>query len=137
LSVVTHEIVRIGFLITTLSELDILVADVGNAYLQAPAREKVHTTTGPEFGPNHFGKTVIVIRAMYGLKSSGAAWHAHLSQTLHDMGFKPTLADPDVWIQPSTKDCGLEYYKYILAYVDDLLVISHVPKPVMITTAKA
>jgi hypothetical protein len=65
-------------------------ADAGNAYLQASAREKVHTTAGPEFGPNNVGKTVVVIRAMYGLKSSGAAWHAQLSQTLRDMGFLPS-----------------------------------------------
>jgi hypothetical protein len=136
-SVVTRESVRIGFLIAALNELDILAADIGNAYLQAPAREKVHTTAGPEFGPNHIGKTVIIVRAMYGLKSSGAAWHAQLSQTLCDMNFKPSLADPDVWMQSSTKDCGFEYYEYILVYVDDLLVISHAPKPIMETITKA
>jgi hypothetical protein len=97
-SVVTRESVHFGFLIAALNDLDILAADIGNAYLQAPAREKVHTTAGPEFGPNHVGKTVIIARAMYGLKSSGAAWHAQLSQTLHDMNFKPSPADPDVWI---------------------------------------
>jgi hypothetical protein len=33
-----------------------MAADVGNAYLQAPIRKKVHTTAGPEFGPNNIGK---------------------------------------------------------------------------------
>jgi hypothetical protein len=51
-SVVTRESIRIAFLIAALNELDILAADVGNAYLQAPAREQVHTTAGPEFGPS-------------------------------------------------------------------------------------
>jgi hypothetical protein len=41
-SVVTRESIRIAFLIAALNELDILAADVGNAYLQAPARERVH-----------------------------------------------------------------------------------------------
>jgi len=63
---------------------------VGNAYLQAPVGEKVHTTAGPEFGPNNIGETVVVIQAMYGLKSSGAAWHAKLSKTLWDMDFVPS-----------------------------------------------
>jgi hypothetical protein len=77
-SVVTKESIRIAFLIAALNDLQILSADIGNAYLLAPVREHVHTTAGPEFGPTRQGQTVIIIRAMYGLKSSGAAWHAHL-----------------------------------------------------------
>jgi hypothetical protein len=51
-SIVMRESVRIAFLIAALNDLEILLADVGNAYLQAPAREKVHTTAGPEFQPH-------------------------------------------------------------------------------------
>jgi hypothetical protein len=83
-SVVTRDSVRIAFLIAALNDLDIMAADVGNAYLQAPVWGKVHTTAGPEFGPNN------IIQAMYGLKSSGAAWHAKLSETLRDMDFVPS-----------------------------------------------
>jgi len=136
-SVVTRDSVRIAFLIAALNELDILAADVRNAYLQAPVQEKVHTTAGPEFGPNNVGKTVIVVRAMYGLKSSGAAWHAKLSETLRGMDFKPSYADPDVWYRPATKSCGFEYYEYILVYVDDILVVSATPLPVMHTIRQA
>jgi hypothetical protein len=132
-SVVTRESVRIAFTIAALNGLDILSADIGNAYLQAPVREKVHTTAGPEFGPQRIGQTVIVVRAMYGLKSSGAAWHAQLSSTLQDMNFTPSLADPDVWMRPSAKPNGEEYYEYILVYVDDILVISHDPNQAMTT----
>jgi hypothetical protein len=114
-----------------------LAADIGNAYLQAPAREKVHTTAGPEFGHNNTGKTVIIIRAMYGLKSSGAAWHAKFSETLRSMNFHPSLADPDVWFRPATKDSGFEYYEYILVYINDVLVISAMPSPVMKTIQNA
>jgi len=132
-SVVTRDSVRIAFLIAALNDLEILAADIGNAYLQAPAREKVHTTAGPEFGPNNVGKTVIIVRAMYGLKSSGAAWHAKFSETLRSMNFQPSLADPDVWFRPATKDSGFEYYEYILVYVDDVLVVSASPTPIMKT----
>jgi hypothetical protein len=111
--VVTRESIRIAFMIAALNDLEILSADIGSAYLQAPAREKVHTTAGPKFGPTKLGQTVIIVRAMYGLKSSGAAWHAQLSETLYGMDFKPTLADPDVWYRPAIKDNGLEYYEYI------------------------
>jgi len=123
-SVVTRDSVRITFLITALNDLDILAADVGNAYLQAPVREKVHTTAGHEFGPINVGKTVIVIRAMYGLKTSGAAWHAKLSETLQSMEFKPSYADPNVWYKPAVKHNGSEYYQYILVYVEDILSYS-------------
>ena len=61
---------------------------------------------------------------MYGLKSSGAAFWAHLAETLHDIGFRPTRADPDVWRRPAKRADGKEYYEYILCYVDDLLAIS-------------
>ncbi len=113
---------RIAFLVAAINGLEILSADIGNAYLQAPAREKVHTTAGPEFGPTREGQTVLIVRAMYGLKSSGAAWHAQLSSTLHSMDFKPTLADPDVWIRPASRPDGYEYYEYVLVYVDDLSI---------------
>jgi len=49
-----------------------LTADVGNAYLNADTREKVYTTAGKEFGARA-GQTVLIVRALYGLKTSGAA----------------------------------------------------------------
>jgi hypothetical protein len=73
---------------------------------------------------------------MYGLKSSGAAWHAQLSSTLYSMDFKPTLADPDVWIRAAAKPNGFEYYEYILVYVADLLIVSHDPSIIMLTVQK-
>jgi len=132
-SVVTRESVCIAFTFAASNNLDILSTDVDNAYLQAPVWEKVHITAGPEFGTQQIGQTVLVVRVMYGLKSSRAAWHAQLSSTLQDMNFTPSLADPDVWIRAATKPSGKEYYKYKLVYVDDILVISHDPYQAMTT----
>jgi hypothetical protein len=132
-SVVSRESVCIAFLFATLNDVDILSADIGNAYLQALVREKVHTMAGPQFGPNNRGKTVIIVRALYGLKSSGAAWHAKLSETLHSLGFKPSLADADVWIKPASKPNSFEYYEILLVYVDDILAVSHAPDIIMTT----
>jgi len=98
----------IAFLITTLNELEINSIDIGNAYLNAPAREKVYTTAGPEFGPDKVGRPVIIERALYGLKTSGAAWHSQLTETLRSMDFALSLADPDVWLRPASKENGLE-----------------------------
>ena len=94
-SVVSRESVRLAFLIAALNDLNILVADIGNAYINAMTKEKVYTIAGKEFG-DHAGQTIIITRALYGLKSSGAAWRSHLAQTLRDMNFKSSYADPDV-----------------------------------------
>jgi hypothetical protein len=67
--------------------MELLAADVGNAYLNAPTKEQVYTTAGPEFGPELQGRLIIIVRALNGLKSSGAAWRAHLANTLHTMEF--------------------------------------------------
>ncbi len=96
-SVVSRDSIWIAFLLAALNDLDILAADVGNAYLNAPTREKVYTTAGAEFGAKIQGQYVKIVRALYGLKSSGAAWRSHLANTLHSMGFTSSLADPDVW----------------------------------------
>ena len=40
------------------------------------------------------------------------------------MGFKSSITDPDLWIRPSTKADGEQYYEFILMYVDDILAIS-------------
>ena len=70
------------------------------------------------------GKVFILVRSLYGIKSSGAAFREFLSEQLDDMGFKSSIADPDVWMREATKSNGGEYYKYILVYVDELIEIS-------------
>ena len=45
-SVVWRESVRIAFLIAALNDLEICAADVGNAYLNAPTREKLWIVAG-------------------------------------------------------------------------------------------
>ena len=49
---------------------------------------------------------MIVKMALYGLKSSGAAFRAKLAGVLHDIGYIPSKADPDVWISPAVKPDG-------------------------------
>jgi hypothetical protein len=49
-SVVAHDSVHLAFMIASLNNLQILSADIGNAYLNAYTKERVHTTCGPEFG---------------------------------------------------------------------------------------
>ena len=82
-----------------LNGLDVMTADIQNAYLNAPIEEKVWFRAGPEWG-QHEGKLVLIVRALYGLKSSGQAWRTHFAQTLGSLGFKSSFANPDVWYRP-------------------------------------
>ena len=125
-SVVSRESVRLSLLIASLNDLDIAACDIGNAYLNANCREKLWTIAGPEFGSDD-GSVMLIVRALYGLKSSGAAWRAKLAETLRSMDYTPTEADPDVWMKRAVKPSGEEYYCYMLVYVDDVLHIHHDP----------
>jgi hypothetical protein len=125
-SVVSRDSVRIALTIAALNDLDILACDIQNAYLTAKCRELIWTTAGPEFGSEQ-GSIMIVKMALYGLKSSGAAFRAKLAGLLHDIGYKPSDADPDVWLRPAVKPDGTEYYEMVLCYVDDVLAIGSNP----------
>ena len=43
---------------------------------------------------------------------------------MRHLDFVSCPADPDVWMRPAQQSDGSEYYKYILLYTDDALVIS-------------
>jgi hypothetical protein len=131
-SVVSRESVKIAFLIAALNDLDIMTCDIGNAYLNANCREKIWFVAGPECGPELHGKPCKLVRALYGLKSSGAAWRAMFSAfIINCLKFQPTRIDPDVYIRKNYRNGGNPYYEYLLVYVDDVLVVSNAPEDVM------
>ena len=118
-SVVSRDSVRIALTIAALNDLKVLPCDILNTYLTAPCREKFWCTAGPEFGPDR-GKTMLVVRALYGLKSSGAAFRSFLAEHLSDIGFTPTLADADVWMRPAMKDDGFQYWYFAMSMIYQL-----------------
>ena len=93
-----------------------------NAYLNAKCREKIWFKGGIETGEDK-GKVLFVPRALYGLKSSGAAWHADLATTLRELQFTSTQTDPDVRIRSSGT-----HYDMVLVYVNDILIFAKNPK---------
>jgi hypothetical protein len=132
-SVVSRESVRLCFLIASLNDLDILAADIGNAYLNAPCKEKVHTKIDKVlFGPESEGKTAVIVRALYGLKTSGNSWRLTLSLAItEELGFTQCKADPDVYLKLKVDDKGNKYYAYLVTYVDDILVLDINPNITM------
>ena len=123
-SVVSRDSVRIAFMIASLNNLNIHACDIGNAYLNARCREKLWTLAGAEFGSEK-GSVMIIDRALYGLKSSGAAWRAKLAETLDQIGYFPSEADPDVWLSKEIRPDGSVGWKYMLVYVDDILHVAY------------
>ena len=126
-SVVGRETVRIGMLMAALNGLELLAGDIQNAFLEAPTKENIFFYAGDEWKADE-GRVVVVVRALYGLKSSALQFRKHLAETLGNrLGFKPSLADPDLWFKPMSAKDGFKYYAYILVYVDDILIIDKTP----------
>eukprot|EP00934_Nitzschia_sp_Nitz4_P009388 Nitzschia sp. Nitz4//scaffold547_size3361//334//3245//NITZ4_009269-RA/size3361-snap-gene-0.1-mRNA-1//-1//CDS//3329554282//9378//frame0 len=123
--VVSTRNLRMVVFLAELNSLLLWSTDVGNAYLEAYTQEKICIIAGPEFGSLQ-GHILIIIKALYGLKSSGLRWHERLADVLRDMGFVPTYGDNDVWIR-----CRGDHYEYIAVYVDDLMIASRTPHEII------
>lgn len=124
-SVVSLRGVRMLAFIAELNGLELWVTDISSAYLETYTKEKVYIVAGPEFG-NRAGHTLIIVKALYGLKSSGLRWHERLADVFRDMGFFPSKAEPDIWMRRVD-----ELYEYIGVYVDDLLIASKNPDAII------
>ena len=79
-------------------------------------QENVYFIASPEFGPLQ-SHTMKIIKALYGLHSSGLHFCECLSLVLQNFGLIHSFTGPDVWMCDAG-DC----YKYIVVYVDDLIV---------------
>ncbi|KAL7476432.1 hypothetical protein ACHAW6_002297 [Cyclotella cf. meneghiniana] len=102
-SIMSQETLCIVLFVAVLNYVEIWAADVLNAYITVPWIEKIWTTLGKEF-------KAIIVQALHGLKSSGAAFRAHLAGYLHEMGYRPCPADPDLWLKEQTDWKGNRHY---------------------------
>ena len=96
--VVSRKSVQIAFTYAVLNVLQVFVADIRNAYLQAPSSQKDYIVCGPEFGIENVGKVALIHRALYGGKSAGRDFRNYLRSCMHHVDFRPCPADPDVWM---------------------------------------
>jgi hypothetical protein len=126
-SIVSRESVRIPPTFAALNDLEVLSGDVRNAYLNTTNSEQVWATCGVEFGANA-GKRAIIVGALYVLKLAGAAHLNHFAICMTKMNYKLCLADPDIWYHHAVREVdGFDYYKYILIYMDDILLLWCMP----------
>ena len=120
--VVSLKGLRTVLFIAELNGLETYSTDIGNAYLEAYTAEKVAIIGGPEFGERE-GHTLLIVKALYGLRSSGKRWHEKFADTLRDLGFFPSKAEDDIWMRERN---GI--YEYVAVYVDDLAFAVHDPE---------
>ena len=123
--VVSVETIRMAFILAAMNNLDVCAADISTAFLYGKTREKVYVVAGPEFG-EHAGKRMIIDKGLYGLKTSAARFHEHLSAKLRRMGFKPSKADFDLFYCDRR-----DHYEYVATYVDDILAFSRDPMKII------
>jgi Reverse transcriptase (RNA-dependent DNA polymerase) len=105
-----------------------LCGDIGNAFVNSYTNEKIYTQAGPEFGPTLQGKTMLIVKSLYGLQSLAERWRAHFASTLQSMGFVSLRADQDVWIRKRDDNSG---YDYICTHVDDFSIFAKDPDAYM------
>ena len=129
-SVVSRDSVRLAFLIAALNDLEVMTADLEGAYLNAKPRERLHTRCGPEFGECE-GRYAIIVRAIYGCRTSASSWRSTISKVIEKQGFDMCRADNDVWMRKAVKADGTKIWEYVLVYSDDLLVLAMDPEALL------
>ena len=129
--VISVRAVRLLMFLAQLNGMNVCAADVSQAFLYGDCLKKVYTRAGPEFGLELNGKYLLTKKGLYGLRSSAASYHIHLSNVLYKLGFVPSHVDSDLWI----KDCDT-HYEYIAKWVDDLLIASNNPKHIILEIEK-
>ena len=112
-------------MIVVINDVEVKSGNILNAYVQTPVTEKVWTTLGPEFSKDT-RKTAVIVRTLYGLKWTGAAFWSHLAQCMESLGYQSCKGDPDLWLKLEIRtEDGVKYCSYLLFYVDDILCIHH------------
>ena len=100
---------------------------MGNAFLISFTIEKLFIIAGSEFGADIEGKRLLIEKSIYGTLSTAARFHESLSNKLRKIHFRPSRADPDLWMR-KLKDGS---YEYIARYVDDVMCYSKEPEKII------
>ena len=98
----------------------ISLADISTAFLRVALLEDVFLFPPKEYYPS--GNCLWKLnRAMYGVKQSPQLWQSHFAAVMKTLGFRRCKSDSNLYCHPSKE-------LYILAYVDDLLIIGDAQK---------
>ena len=78
-----------------LNKLNICATGIENEYLEAKISENIYIIAGSEYGTKQ-GSTLIIHKALHGLRSSGQQWHTIFLDDLRDMGFFYCKEEPNI-----------------------------------------
>ena len=107
-SVVSRDTVKSGFLMAALNGLCIISGNIQNDLVEEPTQDKILIYSGNKWNSNK-DRFVVVFYVLYGLKSSALQFSKHLAETLgNKLGFKSSLANPDLWYKTSTSPDSFE-----------------------------
>ena len=91
--VVSLRSIRLICFIAELNSLDSCQGDISNACLESCCTELLAFTAGPEFGELE-GHTMLIIKALHGIHSSGKDWATKFGAIMAKEGWKISKADP-------------------------------------------
>ncbi|CAI7829641.1 unnamed protein product [Closterium sp. NIES-54] len=90
--------------------------DFSTAFLQGRLHEEIWLRRPPGFTDTFPPRTQWSLRRpVYGLRQSPHEWHDTLRSTLRDLGFRPSSADPSLFVRTGSTPF------FILMYIDDLV----------------
>jgi len=115
-----HGLCIVTFL-AKLNGLNLWATDVGNAYLEALTGEKIYIIAGPKFKELD-GHILIIQKVLYGLHTSGLPWHKKFADCLHGLGFEPSRAELDIWMQQVD-----DHYEYMAVLHQKTPSLSQMP----------
>ena len=73
--------------------------DIQNVYLNVETKEKI-LLYAEDYCKSDQGEVVVIVRSLYGLKSSALAWYNNLTEVLrYYMGFTHLLTYPGIWFK--------------------------------------
>ena len=89
-SVVTRETVWNALIMVASHDLEVKAADMLSTYVMAYNKQDMD---------NNAGKSAIMVRSLYSLKSWGALFKAHHAQCMQELGYYSCDANPVLWMK--------------------------------------
>ena len=118
---VSRDIIHIGFLLASIHGVNITAINLENEYLNSPCAEKI-SFIGDNKCAEDKGCVIPFVHNFYGLKYAGFLLRSALAVAFQEIGLKPMVVDPNVWIRATTSPDVYEYYEMLPVYVDDIMI---------------
>ena len=98
--------------------------DVKNAYLQSPVDGDIYVRMPPGYQQkNKAGEELVgkLVKSLYGLRQAARNWYVTIRGWFIKYGFKPSAADPCVFIKRDAAGNTL----VVVLYVDDMMIVGN------------